>query len=121
MATFHLDSEASIRLTAEQAHFFLVKPLETSPQSSFFQHILNICEENRALGPGSSCSVVLYSVALLTAHEGAYEDLDLFLASGLRELKTEMGGWRQGRSVGCPRNCYQFRIQIRLQAEGRSD
>lgn len=28
LAVFYLDSEASIRLTAEQAHFFLVKPLE---------------------------------------------------------------------------------------------
>lgn len=32
LAIFHLDSEASIRLTAEQAHFFLVKFLEPLPQ-----------------------------------------------------------------------------------------
>lgn len=35
LAVFYLDSEASIRLTAEQAHFFLVKPLEPLPQGGF--------------------------------------------------------------------------------------
>lgn len=36
LAVFHLDSEASIRLTAEQAHFFLVKPPAPLPQGGFF-------------------------------------------------------------------------------------
>lgn len=35
VAVFHLDSEASIRLTAEQARFFLVKPPEPLPQGGF--------------------------------------------------------------------------------------
>lgn len=35
LAIFHLDSEASIRLTAEQAHFFLVKLPEPLPQDGF--------------------------------------------------------------------------------------
>lgn len=49
VATFHLDSEASIRLTAEQANFFLVKPLESLPRGMCIQNILRMYERGQRL------------------------------------------------------------------------
>jgi hypothetical protein len=45
LAAFYLGSEASIRLTAEQAHFFLVRPLDCLPSGvNFFQWVLSTCK-----------------------------------------------------------------------------
>lgn len=64
LATFHLDSEASVRLTAEQANFFLVKHLEPV-LPPYFKYV---CKRAEPVGPRAASGVVLQcNVSLLTA------------------------------------------------------